>query len=93
MVRLLQRIAIAVLALAAAVYVVDYTTWFVRNTHGNAMGSIPVDTYLATPLKGNKAEYDYLGTADVSCSISLFPQGGQSLCWHLRRNPNQMTNL
>jgi hypothetical protein len=89
MVRLLQRIAIAVLALAAAVYVVDYTTWFVRNTHGNAMGSIPVDTYLATPLKGNKAEYDYLGTAPQPCARALFPHGGAPACWWLARHTSQ----
>jgi hypothetical protein len=45
------------------------------------------------PLKGNKIEYDYVGTAQEACSVSLFPQAGQSPCWHLRRNPNQTTSL
>jgi hypothetical protein len=41
------------------------------------------------PLKDNKQEFDYLGSIDVPCSISLFSQQGQSPCWQLRRNPNQ----
>jgi hypothetical protein len=48
---------------------------------------------LTVPLKGNKIEFDYQGSSDVPCSVSLFPQGGQSPCWQLRRNPNQATNL
>jgi hypothetical protein len=48
---------------------------------------------MGVPLKGQKEEYDYLGTADVPCSRSLFPQGGNDPCWHLRRNPNQWENL
>jgi hypothetical protein len=52
-----------------------------------------VNQYQTVPLKGNKIEYDWLGASDVSCSVSLFPQGGQSPCWRLRRNPNQTTNL
>lgn len=57
------------------------------------MGSMPVEQYLATPLKGNKAEYDYLGTADAPCSRSIFPQHAQSAwnppCWWLQRHPAQ----
>jgi len=40
-------------------------------------------------LKNNKEEYDYIGTADEPCSVSLFPQGGMPPCWWLRRNTNQ----
>jgi hypothetical protein len=54
---------------------------------------VTVSRFLAIPLKGNKQEFDYLGTSDVPCSVSLFPQGGQSACWQLRRNPNQITAL
>jgi len=60
---------------------------------GSPSSTVTVNRFLSVPLKGNKIEYDYLGTADVACSVSLFPQGGQSPCWRLRRNPNQNTDL
>jgi hypothetical protein len=52
-----------------------------------------VNRYLTIPLKGNKQEFDYLGSVDVPCSVSLFPQAGQNPCWQLRRHPNQGTTL
>jgi len=54
---------------------------------GSPTGKVTVSRFLTVPLKGNKLEYDYLGSTDVPCSMSLFPQAGQSPCWHLRRNP------
>jgi len=48
---------------------------------------------MSVPLKGQKEEYDYLGDFSVPCSSSLFPQGGNDPCWHLRGNPNQWENL
>ena len=60
---------------------------------GSPTGKVTVSRFLTVPLKGNKLEYDYLGSTDVPCSMSLFPQAGQSPCWHLRRNPNQSTSL
>jgi hypothetical protein len=48
---------------------------------------------MTIPLKGNKQEFDYLGSMDVPCSVSLFPQAGQVPCWQLRRNYNQGMNL
>lgn len=52
------------------------------------MGSVQVEQFLKTPLKGNKMEYDYLGSASASCSQTLFPQYGAAAwntpCWWLR---------
>jgi hypothetical protein len=87
--RLLQRIVIAILALAAIIYVADYAIWHIRNASGNAMSTIQVDTYLSTPLKGNKAEYDYLGTQPEPCARALFPHGGAPACWWLARHTQQ----
>jgi len=47
-----------------------------------------VNRYVTIPQKGRKSEFDYLGTLDLPCSVSLFSQGGLSPCWQLRRNPN-----
>jgi hypothetical protein len=86
----LKRVAMALLAAFVATYVGD---WAIYKLRGSPSGTVTVNRYQTVPLKGNKIEYDYLGTADVACSVSLFPQAGQTPCWRLRRNPNQTTEL
>jgi len=75
---------------AAILYALDFGVFQARRLRGTAMGSVAVDQFLATPLKGNKAEYDYLGTANQTCSRSLFPQYAASNwntpCWWLTRH-------
>jgi hypothetical protein len=88
--RWLLRIVVALLAGFVVIYGGD---WAVFKLRGSPQSTVTVSRYLTVPLKGNKLEYDYLGTSDVSCSMSLFPQAGQSPCWRLRRNPNQTTTL
>jgi hypothetical protein len=88
--RWLQRGLLVLMAAFVAVYGGD---WAVFKLRGSPSSTATVDRYQTVPLKGNKIEYDYLGTEEVACSVSLFPQGGQSPCWRLRRNPNQTTNL
>jgi hypothetical protein len=50
---------------------------------------VQVNQLLATPLKGNKVEYDLMGTVPVTCSRSLFPQQGNPACWWLKRHTSQ----
>jgi hypothetical protein len=52
-----------------------------------------VSHFISAPLKNNKQEIDYLGSEEVPCSISLFPQGGYTPCWYLRRHTNQVTTI
>ena len=86
----LQRIVVVLVGGFVLVYGGD---WAIFKLRGSPSYTVTVNRFLSVPLKGNKIEYDYLGTADVACSVSLFPQGGQSPCWRLRRNPNQNTDL
>lgn len=88
--RWLQRIAVVLVAMFVALYGGD---WAIYKLRGSPTSAVTVNQYQTVPLKGNKIEYDYLGNATVACSLSLFPQAGLSPCWHLRRNPNQTTNL
>jgi hypothetical protein len=83
------RVLLAVLVAAAVAYVADYGVWRVRMAHGAGMRTVAVDQYLATALKGNKAEYDYLGTVQQPCSRSGFPHGGAQPCWWLARHTTQ----
>lgn len=76
-------------AVLAAVFVVVYGGDFaVYRLRGEPQSKVTINRYVAIPEKGRKTEYDYLGTLDAPCSISLFSQGGESPCWELRRNPN-----
>ena len=77
------------MALAAAFVVIYAGDWAVYKLRGSPQSRVTVNRYVTIPLKGNKQEFDYLGSIDVPCSVSLFPQAGQAPCWQLRRNPNQ----
>jgi hypothetical protein len=83
----------ALLFLVAAFVLIYGGDWAIYKLRGSPTSTVAVNKMLSVPLKGNKIEYDYVGTTDVPCSVSLFPQAGQNPCWYLRRNPNQNTNL
>ena len=83
--RWLVRIAIALIVLFAALYAGDLAIYKLR---GSPQSKVTVNRYVTVPLKGNKSEFDYQGTLDAPCSVSIFPQGGESACWQLRKHPN-----
>lgn len=74
-------------------YVLDFAVFEIRRARGSAMATVSVEQFLQTPLKGNKAEYDYIGTADQPCSRTLFPQYAASQwntpCWWLQKHKAQ----
>ena len=77
----------------AVLYVLDWSVFEARRARGTAMSTVQVEQYLQTPLKGNKAEYDYMGTNNQSCSRTLFPQYAASqwtsTCWWLQKHKAQ----
>jgi hypothetical protein len=79
----------AIVVLAAAFALLYGGDWAVFKLRGSPLSKVTVNRYVTIPLKGGKQEFDYLGSMDLPCSRSLFPQAGQSVCWQLRRNPNQ----
>jgi hypothetical protein len=94
MMRKLGRSARYLLIGAAVAYAVD---WSVFELRGPAMSTVTVQKFLKTPLKGNKLEFDYLGTADESCSRTLFPQYAASdwnpPCWWLSRHKTRWESV
>jgi hypothetical protein len=80
------RVLLGLVVAAVAVYLGDWAVWRVRVAMGGGMGKATVSQFVVAPLKGNKEEYYYQGTADVDCSQSLFPQAGSGACWWLKRN-------
>lgn len=85
-----MRAAVALVLLFAAVYLGDMAIYKLR---GSPQSKVSVNRYVTVPLKGNKTEFDYQGTLDVPCSLSIFPQGDETPCWKLRKNPNQNTAM
>jgi hypothetical protein len=73
------------LAVIVIIYLADWATLRVKTAHGTGYGSIQVDQFLGTALKGNKEEYDYMGTIPEPCSHSIFPHGAAP-CWWLSRH-------
>jgi hypothetical protein len=90
MMRWLQRVAVVLAAGSIALYAGDWATYKLR---GSPRSTVAVNRYVTIPLKGNKQEFDYLGSLDQACTLSLFSQAGLSPCWQLRRNPNLGANL
>jgi hypothetical protein len=90
MMRWLQRVVVVLVACFVSVYGGD---WAIFKLRGSPQSKVIVNRYVTIPLKGNKQEFDYLGSVDVPCSVSLFSQAGHSPCWQLRRNTNQGANL
>jgi hypothetical protein len=88
--RWLFRIAVVLAAGFVATYAGD---WIAFKLQGSPQSTVTVSRTLVVPLKNNKVEYDYVGTFDEPCSISLFPQGDLAPCWQLRRNTNQNVKL
>jgi hypothetical protein len=88
--RWIRFIAMGLLAAAVAAYAGD---WLVFNLRGSITSKVTVSHFLSAPLKNNKQELDYLGSEEVTCSVSLFPQGGHRPCWYLRRHTNQTTTI
>jgi hypothetical protein len=73
----LFRAALAAIALVVATYGAD---WSAYRLEGSPQSTVTIHRMVVVPLKNNKLEYDYVGTFDEPCSVSLFPQGGLSPC-------------
>ena len=85
----LGRIATVALVVLAILYVGDWVVFRYRLAHGTGYGSVEVDQFLATPLKGSKTEYDMVGSFQQTCSYAIFPQQGKPACWWVRRHNAQ----
>ena len=85
----LLRSVVGLAVLAGLLYVGDWLVLRARVSRGTAFGVVQVNQLLATPLKGNKVEYDLMGTGPMTCSHSIFPQQGNPACWWLERHPTQ----
>jgi hypothetical protein len=86
---ILEKTAKVLLVAAVLLWICDWVVYRLRAARGTAFDSVQVEEYLSTALKGNKQEYDYMGTAEMSCARAIFPHGGAPACWWLRRHTTQ----
>ena len=85
----LGRSVLVLVFLLGNLYGWDWLLLRIRVSRGTAFGTVQVNQFLATPLKGNKVEYDLMGTVPVTCSRSIFPQQGNPACWWLEKHTSQ----
>ncbi|HUY82350.1 MAG TPA: hypothetical protein VMU92_11560 [Acidobacteriaceae bacterium] len=83
--RILTRTVQFLLITIVLVYFADWGLLRLNMMHGHGYSTVTVEIYLATPLKGEKQEYDYMGEYPEHCSRSLFPHGAAP-CWWLKKH-------
>jgi hypothetical protein len=76
------------LAILVVLYLGDWITLRVR-TGTHASNSVQVEQFLKTPLKGQKEEFDYMGTVAEPCVPALFPHSSTAPCWWVERHKIQ----
>jgi hypothetical protein len=85
--RIAGRVLLALLVFVVVMYVVDWAVWRIRVARGGGMGTVQVSWFQVAALKGGKEEMYPDGAGPVTCSQSVFPQGGVKPCWYVMRNP------
>ena len=88
--RILFKVAVYAVIGVLILFVSDWGIFAMRRSRGRGMEIVAVDQFVAGSLKGNKTEFDYVGTVNQSCSQTLFPQYAASEwnppCWWLRQH-------
>lgn len=84
-----SQVLVIAIVLLGSLYAGDWMVFRLRIARGTAYGSVEVDRFLSSALKGNKTEYDFVGTSERTCSRSIFPQKGNPACWWLARHKSQ----
>ena len=87
--KLLLRYFPVLVGFVLLLYIGDWAVFEVRAAHGTAYSTVQVDQFLATPLKGQKTEYDLMGATQETCSRSIFPQKWHPPCWWLKHHASQ----
>ena len=89
MMRVLEQLLKYSLALAVLVYAVDWAALEVKIQRQTGYGNVQVKQFLVTQLKGNKEEFDFMGTKEQSCVKSIFPHASAPACWWVERHTTQ----
>jgi hypothetical protein len=82
-IKLAQNIVLGLLVAGALSYPLDWLVWTLRH---EPTDTITVEHYTVAEQKANKEGWYPDGSADVTCSRSLFGETGGGSCWWLRRH-------
>lgn len=87
--RWLSLAAKYVVVLLLLLYLLDWVVYAVRRADGGGTATVVVEEYVATPLKGQRVEFDYLGKKAVTCAEALFPHGIYPVCWWVHKHQKE----
>ncbi len=87
--RVLLRVLQFSLGFLLILYAGDWGLFAIRMARQTGVATVQVEQFLATRLKGQKEEYDYLGTAALPCARSIFPHATHPPCWWVERHKTQ----
>jgi hypothetical protein len=86
-VKLVRRIILCVVGLAALVYAGDYARVRVPIPRGyKRFDTVIVRPYYDVGLKSGKSDLYFLDPQARTCVNSLFPHMGYTPCWYVRRH-------
>ena len=88
--RAASKIGLGVLLLF---YAADLALFHFRARHGTGVGSVEVRQFMATPLKANRTEYDYVDTIEQPCVRALLPHQQLPPCWWVQMHRDQWQAL
>jgi len=93
--RILGRVILAVVALAAIVYVADYAAIMYRVARKTPApyGSVQIHPYYAITQKNKSIDFEFLAPVNQDCVHSLFPHFGDAPCWYLERNKQKRIDI
>ena len=92
--RILLRLALALVLLAGLVYAGDYLAVRVRVAwHRDPFDVMEIQRLLTVRLKGKKIEFMLDDAQAQTCVHALFPQQGYVPCWWLARHTQQQKEL
>jgi len=85
--RSVRRWRRALLAAGAGLVLAGALTWTVDTLAAHRRPLDTVTLYVATKLKNGQTEIYYNQPITEACVRALFPHGGRTPCWYLRRSP------
>jgi hypothetical protein len=82
------------LALTCLAYLTDFAIlrWRFKNK-GDVFATVKISPYYAVPRKDHKVEFMFQDPVDETCVNSLFPHGGNSPCWYLKKHRERRVDL
>jgi hypothetical protein len=86
-------VLVAILLLAATLYVCDYGSVSYRIYEKRSpLGTVKMQRYYAVRQKDRKTEFMFTDPETETCVQSLFPHLGYSPCWYLNRKKVKRIN-